>query len=165
MCCSAASLPTPNTLHLGCSYHLHSNLLENKTGHYVKFHCVHMHVQSLPHVVVRWCYTHQLEYKSKIIFTVISVAYDLFFFLQISFASAVSTLSNRTRFRNYFRTYPNFENFVPVLLSVLNHYSWNRIVFLTQDENVFSKVILLGYIAIGLRVSKSNKFFITRPQS
>ena len=61
--------------------------------------------------------------------------------LQISFASAVSTLSDRTRFKNFFRTYPNFGNFVPALLSVLNHYEWSRIVFFTQDENLFNKVI------------------------
>jgi len=62
------------------------------------------------------------------------------FSIQISFASAASTLSDRTRFRNYFRTYPNFENNVPALLSVLNHFGWNRIVFLTQNENLFTKV-------------------------
>ena len=61
--------------------------------------------------------------------------------LQISFASAVSALSDRTRFRNFFRTYPNFENFVPALVSVLKHYNWSRIVFLTEDENVFNQVI------------------------
>ena len=66
---------------------------------------------------------------------------DLFNHLQISFASAVSTLSDRTRFRNFFRTYPNsIENLVPALLSVLNRYDWNRIAFLTQNENIFNKV-------------------------
>ena len=69
--------------------------------------------------------------------------------LQISFASAVSTLSDRTRFKNFFRTYPNFENFVPALLSVLNHYGWNRIVFLTQNVNVFNKVhLVLQYLCL-----------------
>ena len=66
---------------------------------------------------------------------------DLFNHLQISFASSVSSLSDRTRFRNFFRTYPSsVENFVPTLLSVLNHYDWNRIMFLTQNENIFNKV-------------------------
>ena len=75
--------------------------------------------------------------------------------LQISFASAVSALSDRTRFRNFFRTYPNFENFVPALVSVLKHYNWSRIVFLTQDENLFNQVIA-SLIAVTQSIQQPN---------
>ena len=92
----------------------------------------------------RWCffYSVMLHTTSKVMITGILVLHVISL-LQISFASAVSTLSDRTRFKNFFRTYPNFGNFVPALLSVLNHYDWSRIVFLTQDENLFNKVITM----------------------
>ena len=61
--------------------------------------------------------------------------------LQISFASAVSTLSDRTRFKNFFRTLSKFDTNAPAILSILNHYGWNQIVFLTQDVNLFNKVL------------------------
>ena len=76
-----------------------------------------------------------------VIFNLLVLLLHVISLLQISFASAVSTLSDRTRFRNFFRTYPNFGNFVPALASVLKHYNWSRIVFLTQDENLFNQVI------------------------
>ena len=60
--------------------------------------------------------------------------------LQISPASAASTLSDRSRFKKYFRTDPTFEIFAPAVLSLLEHYNWSRIVFLTQNENLFNNV-------------------------
>ena len=60
--------------------------------------------------------------------------------LQISPASASSTLSDRSRFKKYFRTFPTFEIFAPAVLSLLEHYNWSRIVFLTQNENLFNNV-------------------------
>ena len=95
---------------------------------------------SIPLYQVMLLLSVMLHTTSKVMITGILVLHVISL-LQISFASAVSTLSDRTRFKNFFRTYPNFGNFVPALLSVLNHYNWSRIVFLTQDENVFNKVI------------------------
>ena len=60
--------------------------------------------------------------------------------LQISATSAASTLSDRSRFKKYFRTDPTFEIFAPAVLSLLEHYNWSRIVFLTQNENLFNNV-------------------------
>ena len=60
--------------------------------------------------------------------------------LQISPTSAASTLSDRSRFKKYFRTDPTFEIFAPAVLSLLEHYNWSRIVFLTQNENLFNNV-------------------------
>ena len=60
--------------------------------------------------------------------------------LQISPTSAASALSDRSRFKKYFRTDPTFENFAPAVLSLLEHYNWSRIVFLTQNENLFNNV-------------------------
>ena len=70
---------------------------------------------------------------------------------QISFASPLSTLSDRTRFKNHFRTDPTYGNFAPAILALLNHYNWKRIVFLTQDVNVFNKVHHCNNINIVLK--------------
>ncbi len=59
---------------------------------------------------------------------------------QLSIASAVSSLGDRTRFKSIFRTYPTFKNFAPAVLSILNHYGWKRAAFLSENLNLFNKV-------------------------
>ncbi len=60
--------------------------------------------------------------------------------MQLSIASAVSSLGDRTRFKNIFRTYPTFKNFAPAVLSIMNHYGWRRAAFLSENLNLFNKV-------------------------
>ena len=62
------------------------------------------------------------------------------FILQIASSSGSSTLSDRSRFRNFFRTNPTFENFAPGLLSTFQYYGWRSVQFLTQKENLFTDV-------------------------
>ncbi|KAL5493728.1 hypothetical protein EMCRGX_G014948 [Ephydatia muelleri] len=57
---------------------------------------------------------------------------------QISYASGSSILSNRAQFKNYFRTWPSFKDIAPGLVSILKHYNWTRVSFLTQKENLFT---------------------------
>eukprot|EP00731_Ephydatia_muelleri_P010456 Em0005g1042a len=57
---------------------------------------------------------------------------------EISYASGSSILSNRAQFKNYFRTWPSFKNIAPGLVSILKHYNWTRVSFLTQKENLFT---------------------------
>ena len=68
------------------------------------------------------------------------IIYKLSIPLQISYASALSSLSERSRFRSYFRITPNFNNYAPAIVSILNKFNWKRIAFLTQAENLFKKV-------------------------
>ena len=60
--------------------------------------------------------------------------------LQISFAAASPVLSDRTRFKYYFRTSPSFVHYAPAILGMLNKFRWRRIAFITERENVFLKV-------------------------
>ncbi len=60
--------------------------------------------------------------------------------MQLSIASAVSSLGDRTRFKSIFRTYPTFKNFAPAVLSIMNHYGWKRAAFLSENLNLFNKV-------------------------
>ena len=62
------------------------------------------------------------------------------FFVQISFASALSSLTDRNRFKNYFRTTPSFKNYAPVLVALLNKFNWKRVAFLTESQASFFKV-------------------------
>eukprot|EP00731_Ephydatia_muelleri_P010455 Em0005g1041a len=57
---------------------------------------------------------------------------------QVSYASGSSSLSNRAQFKNYFRTWPSFKDIAPGLVSILKHYNWTRVSFLTQKENLFT---------------------------
>ena len=59
---------------------------------------------------------------------------------QISAISFASYLSDRKRFKNFFRTDPSAENFVPGLFSVLQYYGWHKVHFLTQRDRLFTDV-------------------------
>eukprot|EP00731_Ephydatia_muelleri_P010489 Em0005g1075a len=61
---------------------------------------------------------------------------------QVSYASGSSSLSNRAQFKNYFRIWPSFKDIAPGLVSILKHYNWTRVSFLTQKENLFTSLIL-----------------------
>ena len=61
-------------------------------------------------------------------------------FLQISFASGSTALSDRNRFKRYFRNSLTFELLAPALHAILDHFEWKRIAVLTQDENLFTGV-------------------------
>ena len=67
-------------------------------------------------------------------------AVTISFHMQISYASASSALSNRAQFKNYFRTVPSFKGIAPAMVSILRKYNWKRILFLTQNENLFTTV-------------------------
>ena len=59
---------------------------------------------------------------------------------QISFASALSSLSDRSRFKSYFRTTSSFNTYAPAILALLNRFNWKRVAFITQNENLFLTV-------------------------
>ena len=66
--------------------------------------------------------------------------YTVFATLQISFAAALSSLSDRTRFKSYFRTTPSFNEYAPAILGLLNKFNWKRVAFITENQNLFHKV-------------------------
>ena len=70
---------------------------------------------------------------------ILSSDYDSHF-PQVAYSSSAIILSDRQRFVNFFRTYPSDENLAPALLSFLQFYGWNRIMFITQEQNLFTGV-------------------------
>ncbi len=60
--------------------------------------------------------------------------------MQLSYTSGSSALSDRSRFKKYFRNSPAFEIVSPALRSAVNNFGWRRIALLTQDETVFTGV-------------------------
>jgi len=63
--------------------------------------------------------------------------------MQISFAAALSSLSDRSRFKGYFRTTPTFNNYAPALVALLNNFKWKRIAFITEVQTLFVKVNIM----------------------
>jgi len=59
---------------------------------------------------------------------------------QISYASATSSLNDRTRFPNFWRTYPSEDNVVGPILAIVRHYGWEQLKIITQDETLFTPV-------------------------
>ena len=60
--------------------------------------------------------------------------------LQISYASSSSALSDRSRFKSFFRNTFNIQIIAPALRSAMVHFNWLRIAILTQDEGSFIEV-------------------------
>ena len=60
--------------------------------------------------------------------------------MQISYASGLAALSDRTRFRRYFRNTPAFDIIFPALHSTMDYFDWQRLALITQDESIFTVV-------------------------
>jgi len=58
----------------------------------------------------------------------------------MSYASATSSLNERVRFPNFWRTYPSEDNIVLPILAILMQYGWNQLKIITQDETLFTLV-------------------------
>lgn len=65
--------------------------------------------------------------------------------LQISYFSESAELSDRRRYKRYFRTNPSGIIEYPAFRSIMSHFGWKRIAILTQDENLFTNVGLRSY--------------------
>ena len=61
-------------------------------------------------------------------------------FFQISFITALSSLSDRSRFKSYFRTTPSSKEFASSIVALLNNFNWTRLAFLTENQNLFKMV-------------------------
>jgi gamma-aminobutyric acid type B receptor len=55
----------------------------------------------------------------------------------ISWASAAAELSDRVKYRNYFRPVPSEEIYSPGLAALLDHYKWRQVAMMTQTESLF----------------------------
>ena len=60
--------------------------------------------------------------------------------MQISYASGLAALSDRTRFRRYFRNTPAFDIIFPALHSTMDYFDWQRLALITQEESIFTVV-------------------------
>ena len=61
-------------------------------------------------------------------------------FLQMGYVAAAPSLSNRQRFKSYYRTYPSDAIFVPALVSFIRYYQWKKICIITENANTFISV-------------------------
>ena len=62
------------------------------------------------------------------------------FGFQISYASSSPVLSDRNKFRSFFRNTFNMKIISPALLSAVIHFNWTRIAIITQKEGLFTGV-------------------------
>ena len=63
---------------------------------------------------------------------------------QISYASSSPTLSERSRFRSFFRNTYNMKIIAPAFRSAVAHFNWTRIAIITQNEGLFTGVSTHG---------------------
>ena len=59
---------------------------------------------------------------------------------QISYASSSAVLSDRSKYKSFFRNTFNMQIIAPALCSAVSHFNWTRIALLTQDEGLFTGV-------------------------
>ncbi|XP_064390848.1 gamma-aminobutyric acid type B receptor subunit 2-like [Halichondria panicea] len=58
---------------------------------------------------------------------------------QIAYVSSSIELSDRSRFPNFFRTYPSDADFAPAVVTLIEKYGWRQMGFITQDEGLFTE--------------------------
>eukprot|EP00731_Ephydatia_muelleri_P020912 Em0013g639a len=56
---------------------------------------------------------------------------------QISYFSESAALSDRSRYKRYFRTNPSGLIEYPAFYSIMNHFGWKQIAVITQNEDLF----------------------------
>ena len=65
---------------------------------------------------------------------------DVYPILQLSYASGLAPLSDRTAFPGFYQNSPSFAATIESLHSMMNHFQWRRIALFTQDELIFTRV-------------------------
>ena len=59
---------------------------------------------------------------------------------QISWTSSAAELSNRNRFRNFYRTVPSVEFHSSGVAALLDFYGWGQVAILTEVQSLFVNV-------------------------
>jgi gamma-aminobutyric acid type B receptor len=62
-------------------------------------------------------------------------------FLKLSFGSSSPALSNRQRFKTFFRTHPSAILDNPARLSLCNKFKWKKIATLQENKEVFTSTV------------------------
>ena len=62
--------------------------------------------------------------------------------LQLSYASELAPLDERTAFPGFYQNSPSFAAAIESLNSLMKHFRWNRIALFTEDELRFTRVRL-----------------------
>ena len=59
---------------------------------------------------------------------------------QIAFAAAASILSDRQRFRSFFRVVPSFYYIPGSMAQLMRQFNWKKMTIITQEEALFQAV-------------------------
>ena len=62
------------------------------------------------------------------------------FHQQIAFAAAANELTDRSRFKSFFRPLPSFEFIGVSLAELVREFEWKQMVVISQDETLFTGV-------------------------
>ena len=58
----------------------------------------------------------------------------------MAFDAAATILNNRKRFKNFFRTLPQYEFLPKALFRIVLEFEWTQMAVITQTENLFAAV-------------------------
>ncbi|XP_019849367.1 PREDICTED: gamma-aminobutyric acid type B receptor subunit 2-like [Amphimedon queenslandica] len=58
----------------------------------------------------------------------------------LAYASPANVLNDRTRFRNFFRTFVSFRHISSSLGQLMREFGWQQLSVITQDESLFTRV-------------------------
>ena len=67
------------------------------------------------------------------------------FNMQMGYVAAAPSLSDRSLFKSYYRTYPSDASFVPALMSLIEFYKWKNLLIITENANTFITVSKHSY--------------------
>ena len=60
--------------------------------------------------------------------------------IQIAYAAAAYELTNRKKYRDFFRVLASFEFIGASLAAVVREFGWRQMAIITQNENLFNGV-------------------------
>ena len=64
----------------------------------------------------------------------------LFVSLQLAYAAATNVLTDRSRFKNFFRTLVSFRYIGASLGQLMREFGWRQMSIITQDHSLFTSV-------------------------
>ena len=62
--------------------------------------------------------------------------------LKISYASTSAVLSDRSVYRNFYRTIPSDEILVPAVATIMNYYNWRQLSVFTEEQPQYLQVYM-----------------------
>lgn len=73
---------------------------------------------------------------------------------QVAWAAAADALNDRTKYKSFFRTVPQYDYIPDALAEICQRFGWTSLAVVTQNENLFTTVIkkLIQLVVLAINI-------------